>query len=79
MTGEELRKRRERLGLSQAELGVALKRPRNTIARWERGEVNIESPGVLRFILDHLDRDATAFGADRAGFLRHIETLIPDD
>lgn len=79
MTGDQLRKRRERLGLTQAQLGIALKRPANTIARWERGEVTIPQGGVLRFILDHLDRDMTRFGPDRAGFLAYLTTLIPED
>lgn len=77
MTGEELRTRREQLGLSQSQLAVALKRHHDTISKWERGVLAIESPGVLRFLLDALAQDSARFGADREEFLRRLETFIP--
>ena len=46
MTGTELRKERKRLGLSQAKLADALGVTANTVARWERGEMNIARPQV---------------------------------
>jgi len=46
MTGTELRKERKRLGLSQAKLADALGVTANTVARWERGEMNIARPQI---------------------------------
>ncbi len=46
MTGAELRKRREGLGLSQAKLADALGVTANSVARWERGEMNIARPQI---------------------------------
>lgn len=57
MTPQELRQRRQRMGLSQAQLGLAIQRPQNTISRWEQGTHAIEAEGVLRFLLAHLDAD----------------------
>ena len=39
--GDNLRKRRARLGLSQAELAGRLGVPANTLARWERGVIEV--------------------------------------
>jgi DNA-binding XRE family transcriptional regulator len=41
MTGEELRRARHRLKMSQAKLGEAIELHRNTIARMERSELPI--------------------------------------
>ncbi len=38
VSGEEVRKSRHLLGLTQKELGEALGIAGNTVARWERGE-----------------------------------------
>ena len=43
----DLRRRREALRLSQAELGQALGVARNTVARWERGELEIRYPDLV--------------------------------
>lgn len=56
MTGEELRREREALGMTQAELGAALDVPGNTISRWERGTVPILRPRMLRLALWALAR-----------------------
>lgn len=52
MTGEEMRRIRKRLGLTQAGLGARLGVAGNTVARWERGELGIREPVVrlLRLI-----------------------------
>lgn len=44
MTGEELRRIRQRLGLTQARLAERLAVTSTTVARWERGEVPIREP-----------------------------------
>ena len=46
-SGKDLRSVREGLGLTQQQLGDALGVPRNTIARWERDELQIERPRML--------------------------------
>jgi transcriptional regulator with XRE-family HTH domain/uncharacterized protein YuzE len=51
LDGAKLRRERERLGLSQLELARKLSVSANTIARWERGELKIEHPGMLRLAL----------------------------
>lgn len=51
MTGDELRFLRNQLGLSQAQLSRLLDVPASTIARWERGELAIRHPTVLRLAL----------------------------
>ncbi len=55
MTGTTLRYRREALGLSQEGLARRLGIPRNTIARWERGELRIEHGEMLRLALRALE------------------------
>ena len=46
MRGDQLRKIRSRLGLSQAGLGRRLGAHGNTVARWERDEVGIPDPAA---------------------------------
>lgn len=41
MDGDELRKRREALSMTQEQLAAALGVASNTVARWERGERSI--------------------------------------
>jgi transcriptional regulator with XRE-family HTH domain len=45
MTGKKLLKRRQALGLTQQGLAERLAVSRNTVARWERGEMAI--PGQM--------------------------------
>lgn len=54
MTPEELREARQALGMSQRQLAKALGLPWNTLARWERGEVGIRHPEMLRLALKAL-------------------------
>jgi DNA-binding XRE family transcriptional regulator len=49
--GADLRTFRERLGLTQDALAGMLQLPRNTIARWERDEMEIEKPRLLELAL----------------------------
>ncbi|WP_447979039.1 helix-turn-helix domain-containing protein [Candidatus Nitrospira bockiana] len=44
VTGEELRRRRKELGLTQAQLAADLGVTVTTVARWERGERGISEP-----------------------------------
>lgn len=55
MGGEELRRRREDLGLTQAKLAEVLMVAANTVARWERGERSI--PAHLPLALVTVERD----------------------
>lgn len=52
--GADLRALRKQLGLSQEELGDALDIPRNTIARWERGEMSMEKTRMLELAIASL-------------------------
>jgi|SRR5688572_2324435 len=54
LDGSKLRREREQLGLSQLGLARRLSVSPNTIARWERGELKIEHPGMLQLALTSL-------------------------
>ena len=54
MDGDELKRRRVALGLSQAELGKLLGVPQATISRWETGAHKIEHGPMLALALDRL-------------------------
>lgn len=54
MTGDDLRTARNQLGLTQAGLASLLGVHANVIARWERGEMAIRHPRILRLALDRL-------------------------
>lgn len=56
MTGDELKLRREQLGLSQPELAAALGIPQPTIARWETGALNIRHGRIIDYALRYLQR-----------------------
>jgi len=58
LDGAKIRKERERIGLSQLELARQLSVSPNTIARWERGELKIEHPGMLQLALKSLGKPA---------------------
>ena len=54
INGAEIKRQREVLGLSQVQLGRHLGVATNTIARWERGELKVEHPGMLSLALSAL-------------------------
>ncbi len=55
MTGDELRDKREALGMTQEQLATELKVAPNTVARWERGERSI--PPYLDLALETIERN----------------------
>src|SRR5215471_10805674 len=78
MRPTDLRGRRQALHLSQAELGRALGVARNTIARWERGELDIRYAELIALAMDRLEAEALGApgGAPLAGIQRHN---LPDE
>jgi transcriptional regulator with XRE-family HTH domain len=62
MDGEELRRRRDALGMSQEQLADALGVYQTTITRWETGGREIRHPRILALALDAL---ALRMGAGR--------------
>lgn len=76
MTGEELRKRRQKMKLTQEQLAVALRRPVATIRNWEQDRYAIEMDGILRYLLRALDEDAARYGGDREGFLASLPAFL---
>ena len=52
MAGEWLRKRRLALEMTQRDLAGELGVPMNTLARWERGELEVQHPQMLSLALD---------------------------
>jgi transcriptional regulator with XRE-family HTH domain len=56
MTGDELRTRREKLGLSQSALAQLLGTTQNTISRWELETLPIEKPQMLDLALEALEK-----------------------
>lgn len=60
MTPNELRARRQALGLSQKALAERLGVPQATVSRWETGHHRIEHPRLLALALDALDQARAA-------------------
>lgn len=57
MAGEELRFLRTEMGLTQAELAVIVHRDKQTVGRWERNEIEIDSSAealLRRFAIEKL-------------------------
>lgn len=54
MKGEELRRLRRQLGLTQVEMAERLGVAANTVARWERNEMSINEPAarLARFLVE---------------------------
>ena len=55
MTSEELKNRREVLGLTQDELAERLGVPTDTLSAWERGDGRPEAEGMLELAMDQLE------------------------
>ncbi len=66
MICDELKASRERLKMTQVQLAESLDLTANTIARWERGEVQPESPAMLRLALEQLEFQRLAANPSRA-------------
>src|SRR5262245_11479183 len=60
MTPSELRMQRTALHLTQGALASALGVARNTVARWERGELPMGNPALIRLALERLGASTTA-------------------
>lgn len=54
MNSEQILRERKEMELTQVELADYLGVSGNTVARWERGEVNPEHPKMLRLAFDAL-------------------------
>jgi transcriptional regulator with XRE-family HTH domain len=54
MTGEELRRRRQRLKMTQAELARRVDVQRVTVTRWENGQIAI--PRAIELALKEIER-----------------------
>lgn len=67
----ELASRRRSLGLSQDELAKRLGVTTSTLARWERGELTIGHPDMLRWALRAIEDDL----AQETGEERHRRNL----
>jgi transcriptional regulator with XRE-family HTH domain len=57
MNGDQIRAYRQKLGLSQTQLGQAFGMAANTIARWERGELIPQWPRLLALGFRALEQD----------------------
>ena len=55
INGRELRQRRTKLGMTQEDMGAALGVAWNTIARWERGELQMAHPMMIRVMLERIE------------------------
>ena len=71
-----LKAAREKLQLTQAELGEKLDVDKNTIARWERGEVGIQHPRILGLALDRLSESIVSGPCGRCE--RPQRAILPD-
>ena len=52
MAEEWLRERRLAMGMTQRDLAGELGVPMNTLARWERGELEVQHPQMLSLAMD---------------------------
>ncbi len=70
----ELQSRRRSLGLSQDALAKRLGVATNTLARWERGELRIQHPEMLRWALEAIDDDLASLSPEDQ-HKRNLESL----
>lgn len=78
MIGSELKKRRERTGLSQTQLAAFLDVHPNTVAKWEQGVQAIPMSRVLRFMLDEIDALVIQSGHDVDAALARWQAEPPE-
>lgn len=57
MTGNELKQRRQKLGLTQTDLANLWEVPQSTISRWESGKHKIEHAKILDEALKNLEKE----------------------
>jgi len=72
MTGEELRRRREKLGLNQRELAERLGVRGNTVYRWEASQRAI--PSIAALALDALEGPGAPVRLDKVR--RHLQEAL---
>jgi DNA-binding transcriptional regulator YiaG len=65
MEADELKQRREALGMTQRELSTALEVDVMTVSRWERGERTI--PSFLKLALQTIERERGKKGGKKVG------------
>ncbi len=80
MKGDQLRKIRTRLGLSQAKLGRRLGAHGNSVARWERDEMRIPEPAArlacLLFVWAEREHAGDPESAAERRAIRRLERLV---
>jgi non-specific serine/threonine protein kinase len=76
MLAKDLREQRLRLRMSQAALASALGVARNTIARWERNELEIQHPELIQMALDRIatEQHRAANEKSRSGPAQHTDS-----
>lgn len=68
--GGELRRRRERAGWSQPELGLRMGMMQSTVSRLEHGEMSVT--------IEHIVAIAAVFGLNPSSFIRRLEEGTPE-
>lgn len=72
MTADELRRRRERLRLTQQELADRLGVHRVTVNRWENGALAIDRPEMVELALGAIEREILSDPGRRAEYNRRV-------
>jgi transcriptional regulator with XRE-family HTH domain len=80
MDGAQIRAYRQKLGLSQTQLGQAFGMAANTIARWERGELIPQWPKLLSLGFRALEQDLRRSRTNKETWkLRRAATISPQE
>lgn len=75
-TGADLRAVRKSLGLSMTDAAKLIGASKNSVARWERGELNFRHPQVMRFLFESLEEVREEMGASPTEMRRIILDAI---